>query len=458
MTDMDLRQQRILVLGLGESGLAMAKWLAREGAVVRVADSRDAPPNVAALKSTVPDAELVTGAFADSTFAGIDAIAISPGVPVQTPQVQTALARGLPVISEIELFARGVRHYAPSSRLIAITGSNGKTTTTALTAYLLNAAGIQAVACGNISPSALDALMATLDAGSLPEVWVLEISSFQLETTDTLNADAATVLNISEDHLDRHDGMDGYAAAKARVFQGNGLMLINRDDARCREFPGTGRRRVSFGLDAPTSPGDYGWADGWIVRGNNRLTRLDELRLAGRHNAANAMAALALCEAVGAPVARLLPALREFRGLPHRVEFIAEIGGVTYYDDSKGTNVGATLAAVQGLGRPMALILGGEGKDQDFTPLSPALAQAARAVALIGRDASLIEAAIDDSGVPMRRCHDLEDAVRWCASVAQPGDAVLLSPACASFDMFRNYAHRAEVFVSLVHTLQAEAR
>ncbi len=458
MTDMDLRQQRILVLGLGESGLAMAKWLAREGAVVRVADSRDAPPNVAALKSTVPDAELVIGAFADSTFAGIDAIAISPGVPVQTPQVQTALARGLPVISEIELFARGARHDAPSSRVIAITGSNGKTTTTALTAYLLNAAGIQAVACGNISPSALDALMATLDAGSLPEVWVLEISSFQLETTDTLNADAATVLNISEDHLDRHDGMDGYAAAKARVFQGNGLMLINRDDARCREFPGTGRRRVSFGLDAPTSPGDYGWADGWIVRGNNRLTRLDELRLAGRHNAANAMAALALCEAVGAPVARLLPALREFRGLPHRVEFIAEIGGVTYYDDSKGTNVGATLAAVQGLGRPMALILGGEGKDQDFTPLSPALAQAARAVALIGRDASLIEAAIDDSGVPMRRCHDLEDAVRWCASVAQPGDAVLLSPACASFDMFRNYAHRAEVFVSLVHTLQAEAR
>ena len=455
---MDLRQQRILVLGLGESGLAMAKWLAREGAVVRVADSRDAPPNVAALKSTVPDAQVVTGAFADSTFAGIDAIAISPGVPVQTAQVQAALKRGLPVISEIELFARGARHYAPSSRVIAITGSNGKTTTTALTAYLLNAAGIPAVACGNISPSALDALMAAHDAGSLPEVWVLEISSFQLETTDTLNADAATVLNISEDHLDRHDGMDGYAAAKARVFQGDGLMLINRDDGRCRNFAGTGRRSISFGLDAPTSSGDYGWADGWIMRGGERLIRLDELRLAGRHNAANAMAALALCEAVGAPVARLLPALREFRGLPHRVEFIAEIGGVAYYDDSKGTNVGATLAAVQGLGRPMALILGGEGKDQDFTPLSPALAQTARTVALIGRDAALIEAAIADSGVTMRRCVDLEDAVRWCASVTQPGDAVLLSPACASFDMFRNYAHRAEVFVNLVHTLRAEAR
>ena len=455
---MNLSGKRVLVVGLGESGLAMARWLSRQGAGVRVVDSRATPPNVDVLRAAVPEAELFAGSFAAEAFADLDLIAISPGVPVDTPAVQAAVARGVPLVSEIELFVHGVRALPQPAQLLAITGSNGKTTTTALTAHLLNAAGMAAVACGNISPSALDALMATLDAGSLPEVWVLEISSFQLETTDTLNADAATVLNISEDHLDRHDGMDGYAAAKARVFQGDGLMLINRDDGRCRNFPGTGRRHISFGLDAPTSSGDYGWADGWIMRGGERLIRLDELRLAGRHNAANAMAALALCEAVGAPVARLLPALREFRGLPHRVEFIAEIGGVAYYDDSKGTNVGATLAAVQGLGRPMALILGGEGKDQDFTPLSPALAQTARTVALIGRDAALIEAAIADSGVTMRHCVDLEDAVRWCASVTQPGDAVLLSPACASFDMFRNYAHRAEVFVSLVHTLRAEAR
>ena len=455
---MEFTDKHALVLGLGESGLAMARWLAREGAAVRVADSRQAPPNVGALRAAAPAAELVTGAFAEETFAGVDLIAISPGVPVQTPQVQAALARGVPVISEIELFARGIRRHAPQSRLIAITGSNGKTTTTALAAWLLNAVNIPAVACGNISPSALDALMAVLDAGSLPAVWVLELSSFQLETTHTLNADAATVLNVSEDHLDRYTGMDDYAAAKERVFQGDGLMLLNRDDARCRAWARSGRRTVSFGLDPAPSADDYGLADGWIVRGGERLVALAELRLAGLHNAANAMAALALCEAVGARPATLVPALSEFKGLAHRVEFVAEIAGVSYYDDSKGTNVGATQAAVQGLGRKVALILGGEGKEQDFTPLSPVLAQHARAVALIGRDAGLIGRAIGDCGVPIRHCADLEDAVRWCASVTQPGDAVLLSPACASFDMFRNYAHRAEVFVELVRTLQAEAR
>jgi UDP-N-acetylmuramoylalanine--D-glutamate ligase len=455
---MEFSDKHALVLGLGESGLAMAKWLAREGAAVRVADSRRKPPNVEALRAAVPGAELVAGEFADAAFAGVDLIAISPGVPVQTPQVQAALARGVPVISEIELFARGVRRHAPQSRLIAITGSNGKTTTTALAAHLFNASGVPAVACGNISPSALDALMAALDAGALPEVWVLELSSFQLETTHTLNADAATVLNVSEDHLDRYAGMDGYAAAKERVFQGDGVMLLNRDDPRCRAWARAGRRTVSFGLNPAPAAGDYGLADGWIVRGGERLAALSELKLAGLHNAANAMAALALCEAVGVEPAALVPALREFKGLAHRVEFVAEIGGVSYYDDSKGTNVGATQAAVQGLGRQVALILGGEGKEQDFAPLAPVLARHARAVALIGRDAELIGRAVGGCGVPLRRCADLEDAVRWCASVARPGDAVLLSPACASFDMFRNYAHRAEVFVGLVRTLQAEAR
>jgi UDP-N-acetylmuramoylalanine--D-glutamate ligase len=349
--------------------------------------------------------------------------------------------------------------------VIAITGSNGKTTTTTLTAYLLNAAGISAVACGNISPSALDALMASLDAGSLPIVWVLELSSFQLETSYTLNADAATVLNISEDHLDRYAGMDDYAAAKERVFQGDGLMLANRDDARCRAWKHDGRKTVSFGLNPvpaltpalTAAAGDYGFVDGFIVRGGERLVAFSELKLTGLHNAANAMAALALCEAVGAKSLDLVPALREFRGLPHRVEFVAEIAGVSYYDDSKGTNVGATLAAVQGMGCKVALILGGEGKEQDFSPLKPALAEHARAVALIGRDAQLIGRAVEGCGAALRTCRDLEDAVRWCASVTQAGDAVLLSPACASFDMFRNYAHRSEVFVGLVHTLQAEA-
>jgi UDP-N-acetylmuramoylalanine--D-glutamate ligase len=455
---MELGNKHVLVLGLGESGLAMAKWLSRQGAVVRVADSRESPPNVDALRAAAPDAQLVTGAFSDAMFIGVELIAISPGVPVQTPQVRAALARGVPVASEIELFAWGIRAHTPRSKIIAITGSNGKTTTTTLSTYLLNAVGISAAACGNISPSALDALMTALDDASEPEVWVLELSSFQLETTHTLNADAATALNVSEDHLDRYAGMDDYAATKERVFQGDGLMLLNRDDARCRTWKRDGRKTVGFGLNPAPSANDYGFVDGFIVRGGERLVALSELKLTGLHNAANAMAALALCEAVGAKLLDLIPALREFQGLPHRVEFIAEIAGVSYYDDSKGTNVGATLAAVQGLGCQVALILGGEGKEQDFSPLKSVLADHARAVALIGRDARLIGQASDGCGVTQRYCRDLDEAVRWCASVTQAGVAVVVSPACASFDMYRNYAHRSEVFVGLAHTLQAEAR
>ena len=457
---MELKGKHALVVGLGESGLAMAKWLGRQGALVRVADSRLVPPNVEALQSAVPGAQLFAGDFADAAFSGIDLIAISPGVPVQTPQVCQAMAAGVPVVSEIELFAWGVRQFTPDAKVIAITGSNGKTTTTALTAYLLNAAGVPAVACGNISPSALDALMAALDDGSasgIPAVWVLELSSFQLETTHSLNADAATVLNISEDHLDRYAGMEGYVAAKGRVFQGDGVMLINRDDVRCLAWQKADRRGVSFGLNRAPTAHDYGLSNGCLMRGSVPLVALTALKLAGLHNAANAMAALALCEAVGVAPAALITPLCQFAGLAHRVKFVAEINGVTYFDDSKGTNVGATQAAVQGMGRKVALILGGEGKEQDFSPLKPALAEHARAVALIGRDAPLIGRAIEGCAVPVRQCSDLEDAVRWCAAQAQTGDAVLLSPACASFDMFRNYAHRAEVFVGLVHKLQTEA-
>ena len=454
-----LSGQHVLVIGLGETGLAMAKWLTRQGAVVRVADSRMQPPNQVALRAIAPQAELVVGPFAEQTFAGVDLVAISPGVPVQEPQVQLVLARGVPVVSEIELFAWGVRELAPSAKVVAITGSNGKTTTTALTAYLLDSVDVPTIACGNISPSVLDALMDSIDAGSLPKVWVLELSSFQLETTHTLNADAATVLNVSEDHLDRYPGgMEAYAAAKARVFAGGGAMVLNRDDAYCCSWRQDSSRTVlSFGLDAASRDMDYGLVDGWIVRGREKLVALSALRLVGLHNAANAMAALALCEAVGVAPHSLLPALCQFAGMAHRVEFVAEIKRVAYYDDSKGTNVGATLAAVQGLGRPVAIILGGEGKGQDFAPLRSALAQHARAIALIGRDAPLIAAAIEGCGVPVRQCTDMSDAVRWCAAQAKPGDGVLLSPACASFDMFRNYAHRAEMFIAAVHSLEEGA-
>ena len=454
---MNLSGKHLLVIGLGESGLAMAKWATRQGAIVRVADSRVSPPNTAALHACAPHAELIAGPFASSTFAGVELIAISPGVAVQEPQVQSAIARGVLVVSEVELFAWGVRALSPAAKIVAITGSNGKTTTTALTAHLLNAGGVKAVACGNISPSALDALMAAIDGGELPDVWVLELSSFQLETTHTLNAEAATVLNVSEDHLDRYRGMDDYAATKARVFQGGGVMVVNRDDPR-RVVVGSGERGVvSFGLNDAPHENDYGLADGYLTRGKEKLIALNALQLPGLHNAANALAALALGEAVGVAPRALLVALAAFKGLPHRVELVASVGGVAYYDDSKGTNVGATLAAVSGMGRPVAIILGGEGKDQDFSPLKAALAEHGRAVALIGRDAMLIGAAIDGCGVPTRHCADLEDAVRWCAGQAQSGDAVLLSPACASFDMFRSYLHRSEVFIELVRTLQSEA-
>ncbi|WP_319241071.1 UDP-N-acetylmuramoyl-L-alanine--D-glutamate ligase [uncultured Propionivibrio sp.] len=450
---MNVRGKQVLVIGLGESGLAMARWLAREGAAVRVVDSRQAPPNAATLQTALPAAELVCGGFSDAAFAGIDLMAISPGVPVETPAVQAALARGVPLVSEIELFVWGVRRQAPASRLIAITGSNGKTTTTALTAHLLNSIGVTAVACGNISPSALDAMMAAQDAGVMPSAWVVELSSFQLETTQSLAADAATVLNVSEDHLDRHGNMAGYAAAKARVFAGARVRVLNRDDAVVAAWADGSVPCVSFGLDRPERDCDYGIDGGWIVRGGERLVQISALPISGLHNAANVMAAMALCEGIGIAPLSLVDGLMRFSGLAHRVEKVADVAGVTYFDDSKGTNVGATLAALQGLGRKVAIILGGEGKDQDFTPLRAALSMHGRAVALIGRDAGLIGRAIDGCGLPTQLCADMHEAVRWCAAQTSVGDAVLLSPACASFDMFRNYAHRAEVFIAAVREL-----
>jgi UDP-N-acetylmuramoylalanine--D-glutamate ligase len=322
--------------------------------------------------------------------------------------------------------------------------------------HLCKAAGKDAVAAGNISPAVLDVVLQRGD--QQPEVWVLELSSFQLETTSTLDADAATVLNISEDHLDRYAGMDEYAAAKARIFHGNGMQLLNRDDARSMGMALPGRKVATFGLDAPKNESDWGivrdGADIWLAQGGERLMKTSELQVAGLHNVANALAALALCRAIDLPMPALLAALRGFKGLPHRVERVAEIDGVVYYDDSKGTNVGATEAALKGLGRKAVVILGGEGKGQDFSPLNPAVAQHARAAVLIGRDAPMIEAALQGCGVPLQRAADMDDAVRIAARLAQRGDAVLLSPACASFDMFRNYAHRAEVFVAAVRDLQ----
>ena len=450
---MELKGKHVLVVGLGESGLAMAKWLHRQGALVRVADSRDNPPNVDALQRVAPGAELIAGPFVEAPFASAELVALSPGVAKATPVIAAVNGK---IVSEIELFAAGVREQVPGSKIIAITGSNGKTTTTALTTHLLNGAGVPAIACGNISPSALDALMDAQDAGSLPQVWVVELSSFQLETTHHLNAAAATVLNVSEDHLDRYEGsLANYAAAKSRVFKGKGAMILNREDDWSMANGRCGRTMVTFGLNAAPRGVDYGFADGAIWRGKEKLVALADLQLSGLHNAANAMAALALCEAIGVTPAHLIEPLKSFSGLPHRVETVAEINGVLYVDDSKGTNVGATLAAIEGMGRKVAIVLGGDGKGQDFSPLKPALEKHGRAVALIGRDAAAIGMALEGSGVPTRILGDMEAAVRWLAGHAQSGDCVLLSPACASLDMYKNYAHRAQAFIDAVKGLSA---
>jgi len=455
---MELRDKSVLVLGLGETGLSLARWLVAQGVSVRAADSRELPPTFAILRVELPQVEIHCGVFRDELLNGIDLIAISPGVPLADPFVARAVAHGIPVVGDIELFAQQLmaNDHQLATKVVAITGANGKTTATSMIDAMCRAAGLDTEMAGNISPAVLDVLLQR--AGQQPDIWVLELSSFQLETTSSLNADAATVLNVSEDHLDRYADMDAYAAAKARIFRGAGVQVLNRDDARDMLMVLPGRKHVTFGLNE--SPREQDWGierDGrniWLTHGRQRVLNANELQVAGLHNVANALAALALCHTIGLPLAPLLDALRAFKGLPHRMEPVAEIDGVIYYDDSKGTNVGATVAALQGLNRTSVLIAGGDGKGQDFTPLKPVVAQHARAVVLIGRDADRIAAALEDCGVPVMHAKDMVDAVRQSASLARPGDAVLLSPACASFDMFRNYAHRAEVFAGAVHELQ----
>jgi UDP-N-acetylmuramoylalanine--D-glutamate ligase len=424
---------------------------------LRVADTRANPPGLDAIHR-LAGADFRSGEFDKSLLDGIDLLVLSPGLSPGILVVIHARAQGIPVVGEIELFAQALRQLQPHVPVIAITGTNGKTTTTTLTGHLIAASGRSVGVAGNISPAALDALMACQDKGALPQAWVLELSSFQLETTATLNATAATVLNISDDHLDRYIDLDDYALTKTRIFQGDGVQVLNRDDARVKRMAIPGRRLISFGLDAPAAEEDFGLrpnrGEAWLVQGSRFLMPVSELPIAGLHNAANALAALALCGAIGLDPVALLPALRSFSGLAHRVEKVADIGGVTYYDDSKGTNVGATVAALQGLGCPSVVILGGDGKGQDFSPLKAAVTAHARAVVLIGRDGPVIGAAIKGCGVPVVSAGDMVGAVTQAAGFAQSGDAVLLSPACASFDMFRNYAHRAEAFCTAVAALQ----
>jgi len=487
---MNYQGKQVLVLGLGESGLAMALWLARCGAAVRVADTRAAPERLARLREQAPGAEFIGGPFGASLLDGVDFIAVSPGLAPGrelAPLTAPAAERNIPFWGEIELFAQALAAlreecgYAP--KVLAITGTNGKTTVTSLTGLLAQRAGLSVQVAGNISPAALDMLRERLDADDLPQAWVLELSSFQLHTCHSLQADAATVLNITQDHLDWHGDMASYAAAKARIFGPRTVRILNRDDALTMKMANARSQVLTFGADEPEQPDCLGLAQEngmlWLSlavaaeEGERKRRRKDEpaapviqkhlmpadaLQIRGRHNALNALAALALCRAIGLPLAPLLHGLREYRGEPHRVELIATVAGIDYVDDSKGTNVGATVAALNGLGAGQAaphllLIAGGDGKGQDFQPLAEPVARHARAVLLIGRDAGAIGAALADAGVELINCASLEQAVQQAAALARPGDAVLLSPACASMDMFRNYAHRAQVFADAVREL-----
>ena len=436
----------------------MARWLNARGASVCVADSRETPPFAAQLHEELPAVELCTGAFRAESFAEVDLIAISPGVPLAEPLVRAAVERGVEVVGDIELFAR-IRDEFPGNRVIAITGSNGKSTVTEMVGAMVRAAKIRTLVAGNIGLPILEAV-SEVNAGRRrrPDVFVIELSSFQLESTYSLNPDAAAILNLSEDHLDRYSGMRDYADAKARIFRGDGIQVVNRQDDWARGMVQPGRKVFTFGSDEPWTEGNWGLRDTagelWLAEGRANLMKVSELKVVGLHNAANALAALALCRAIRLPYGPLLDALFAFEGLPHRVQRVAEIKGVTFYDDSKGTNVGATVAALMGMTSMVVLIAGGEGKGQDFQPLREAVAKKAKGVVLIGRDRDQIAAALEASGVAMVHAASMRDAVQAGFSLAQPGDAVMLSPACASFDMFRNYEHRAEVFIEEVQALE----
>ena len=489
-----------LVLGLGESGLAMARFLSSRGYVVRVADTRPEPPHLTALHAELPEAEFVAGDFGTALLDDVQLLALSPGLShtrwPAAPLVKAATKRKIEVVGEIELFARELARlklevgYAPC--IVGITGTNGKTTTTRLAALMIKAARKSVEVGGNISPPALDALRTRLVADDLPDVWVLELSSFQLTTTRSLVCDAAAVLNLTEDHLDWHGSLDQYVAAKARIFSSKTMQVLNRDDARVAAMARKNAGVITFGTDAPSVADSYGivadhgvawlaWAEDVAIASRrrkvvdqpvalpeppqllvHRLMPADALGIRGRHNAMNALAALALARAIGCDLAPMMHVLARYRGEAHRLQMIATIDGVEYYDDSKGTNVGATVAALEGLGaegRKVVVILGGDGKGQDFAPLASPVARHARAAVLMGRDAASIRAALerDAAGVPLVDASTLEQAVAIATGQVHPGDAVLLSPACASFDMFRNYAHRGEMFAQAVRELSAEA-
>lgn len=438
-----------VVAGLGISGVSAVNFLHENGYRVAVTDSREVPPGHDQIPAAV---QTRFGKLDQDLLLQAEEIVISPGLDLKLPEIQAAIAKGIPVVSEIQILRR-----ATDKPIVAITGSNAKSTVTTLIGLMAQDAGIKVAVGGNLGRPALDL---THDD---PDVYILELSSFQLETTSSLNAEVAVVLNMSEDHLDRHGDMAGYHAAKHRIFQGVKKVVFNRDDSLTRPLVPDVTPMQSFGLNAPDLK-QYGILredNGtiWLARGRERLLKSSEMYIQGTHNVANALACLALGEAIGLPLDTMLQTLKTFKGLEHRCEFVKEIAGVRYYNDSKGTNIGATLAALDGLGiaiqaqgGKVAIILGGQGKGQDFTALRQSLEKYAKLAVLIGEYRPVIEKAIEGTTVILH-AETLQEAVALCQQHTQAQDVVLLSPACASFDMFTGYPQRGHRFVEYVNAL-----
>lgn len=437
---------RSIVVGLGRTGMSCARFLQSRGLHFAVTDSRSTPPEVDALAKLAPEAEARFGGFDESLLDGASQIIASPGVSLREPFMRRAASRGVPIVGDIELFAR-----AANAPIAAVTGTNGKSTVTTLVALMAQAAGKRVLAGGNLGRPALDLL-----AEPVPDLYVLELSSFQLETTTSLHTAAAVVLNVTPDHMDRYDTIAEYAAAKARIFARSDAVVVNLDDVAVRTMDHNAMRVLRFSLRPDPTADFYGVEQGSdlaLMHGRDRVVLMSQLKITGLHNAANALAALAMCAALQLPREACVQALREFPGLPHRSQWVADVDGVRYVNDSKGTNVGATLAAVAGMPGSLVVIAGGQGKGQDFEPLAPAFRGKVRHVVLIGQDAKQLDAALSSVSTA-EFARDMDDAVQLAARSARSGETVLLSPACASLDMFRDYGHRGDEFAAAVRRLK----
>lgn len=440
-------KRKVLVVGMGATGLSCVRYLNEMGDDITVIDSRDVPPGLRQLKEEFPEVDVITGTLDSPVYRDMDMLVVSPGVSIRTPAILQAAEKGIEIVGDIELFSRCVNE--TGAKVIAVTGSNGKSTVTTLAENFCSAAGLDSRVGGNIGKPALELLQEPL-----ADIYVLELSSFQLETTYSLATTSAVVLNISEDHMDRYHDIDDYARAKSVIYRNCEHIVVNREDVLASSLANRSENVVSFGYSNPENDQDYGIStdNKFIVRGSKKILALDSIRLIGKHNVVNTMAAMALVEPLGVSSDVVAKVMASFTGLPHRSQVVAEANNVTWVNDSKATNVGACIAALEGIGRPVILIAGGEGKDADFSPLAMAIGKYVKHLVLIGRDASLIEEHI---GADISRTHasSMEQAVEIAMANADENDVVLLSPACASFDMFDNFEHRGDVFIKAVHKL-----